>query len=274
MNRRVLLVVATISLLVFIYAAPVRLLLIALSVVTLPDIPGGRHTQTLLLTLFSVTHALYTLGWRNTLVFFSVSAVISWGFEQAGVATGAIYGPYHYTDALGIKLGHVPLLIPLAWFMMIYPSYVVANLIAGGQPTGSRGGIGRIVWLALLTAAVMTAWDLLVDPVLSGPANLNWVWEQGGPYFGVPLQNYVGWMLTTFTVYLIYRLYERSAIPQPTGSVTTAIIAMPLLAYGGMMIANMVAGGPDALKVIGPFAMGIPLAVAASRLWNRQPRTV
>jgi uncharacterized membrane protein len=97
---------------------------------TLPSIMGGVNTQTLILVLFSLTHALYALGWQHTLVFFTTSAVISWAFEQVGVATGAIYGPYHYTDVLGVKLGHVPLLIPLAWFMMIYPSYVIANLIA------------------------------------------------------------------------------------------------------------------------------------------------
>jgi putative membrane protein len=25
--------------------------------------------------------------------------------------------------------------------------------------------------------------------------------EQGGPYFGVPLRNYFGWVLTTFVIY-------------------------------------------------------------------------
>jgi len=54
----------------------------------------------------------------------------------------------------------VPLLIPLAWFMMIYPSYVLANLIAGETPAGTRGGFGRAVWLAALSALVMTAWDV------------------------------------------------------------------------------------------------------------------
>ena len=79
-------------------------------------------------------------------------------FFVRSVATGAIYGPYHYTNQLGPKLGHVPLLIPIAWFMLIYPSYVIANLIADGQPTGTRGRLGRLLGLAFLSAMVMTAW--------------------------------------------------------------------------------------------------------------------
>jgi putative membrane protein len=197
--------------------------------------------------------------------------VISWAFEQVGVATGAIYGPYHYTDVLGVKLGHVPLLIPLAWFMMIYPSYVIANLISDDRPTGSQGSLKHIVWLSFLSAAVMTAWDLVVDPLLSGPNVKAWIWEQGGPYFGIPIQNYIGWMLTTFTVYLAYRWYERRSSPQPIGTVTTAVVAMPLIAYGSMMIATVLVG-PEALRVIGPFVMGLPLIAAATRLriYHRQ----
>ena len=122
----------------------------------LPSVPGGAMW---LFILFAVCHACYTLGWRHTLILFGASAVISWGYEQLGVATGLIYGPYHYSDMLGAKLGHVPVLIPLGWFMMIYPSYIIANLIADGRPTGTRGGVGRVLWLAALSVAVpIIAW--------------------------------------------------------------------------------------------------------------------
>ena len=273
MLRRLLLGLSTLLLIVFVYEGAVHALLHPW--LDLPDIIGGLNGQTLVLVLFSLTHAIYTLGWRHTLVFFSLSAVISWAFEQAGVATGAIYGPYHYTDVLGMKLGNVPLLIPLAWFMMIYPSYVLANFIASDRPAGSQGKLGRIIGLAFLSAAIMTAWDLVVDPVLSGPAVKAWIWEQGGPYFGIPVQNYIGWMLTTFTVYLIYRLFERRFDSRPIGVLTVPIALMPLIAYGSIMISNSLASGPEALHVIGPFVMGLPLIAAAARLNNyrRQMQT-
>jgi putative membrane protein len=236
----------------------------------MPALPGGLNGLTTLLVLFSICHAVYALGPRNAGIFFVGSAVVSWAFEQAGVATGLVFGPYHYTSLLGPKLGDVPILIPGAWFMMMYPSYVIAGLIVDGRPFGTRGRPGHVAWLAAIGAAVMTAWDVVVDPILSGPGFRAWVWERGGPYLGVPVQNYVGWLLTTFTVFALYRGYER--FRPPTGVRRWDFMAgvLPLVAYGSMLVANLVAGGPSDLVVIGPFVMGVPLLTAAGRLRLRR----
>ncbi len=64
------------------------------------------------------------------------------------VRTGLVFGAYHYSDMLGIKLGHVPVLIPLGWFMMIYPSRVVAKAILPYERCALDSGnhrSGRIV---------------------------------------------------------------------------------------------------------------------------------
>ncbi len=232
----------------------------------LPSVPGGAMW---LFILFALCHACYTLGWRHTLILFAASAVISWGYEQMGVATGLVYGVYHYSDMLGVKLGHVPVLIPLGWFMMIYPSYVIANLIADGRPTGTRGGVGRVLWLAALSAMIMTAWDVVIDPMWSsvmGP----WIWEQGGEYFGVPLQNYGGWLLTTFTIYLIYRLYERRNPPRAVGEITPLITALALLGYFTYALSFMVRPGIEELRVIAFFVMGLPVLAAAGRITRQK----
>lgn len=269
MNRRILLGLSALLLAVFIYDGVVRPAFQPL--IALPMLFGDVSRLTVLLVLFSLTHAAYALGWRHCLIFFALSAAISWSFEQVGVETGAIYGRYYYTDVLGAKLGHVPFLIPLAWFMMIYPSYMVANLIVAGRPAGVGGSVRRVVWLTFLSAMIMTAWDLVIDPILSGPAVRAWVWEDGGPYFDIPLQNYVGWMLTTFVVYLAYRLIERRYALRPVGPSTLPVASMPLLAYGAMMLSNLLAGGgPEALAVIAPFAMGLPLLAAAEKLLRRE----
>jgi len=243
------------------------------------DVLGFTPLGTVVFVLFSLGHSWYALGWRPTLVFFSLTAVITWAFEQAGVATGAVYGAYHYTEQLGAKLGLVPVLIPLSWFMMVYPSYVLANLIVSGRPTSSgREGFGRIVWVSFVGGAVITAWDLLIELTSSGPGGA-WIWEEGGPYFGVPVQNFVGWVLTTFAVYLVYLLLERRVGLRPMGPVTPLIAAMPLMAYASRMVLHTAVGGevslletvvrgPAALWVIGPFAMGLPLLAALSGLWS------
>ncbi len=264
MKKRLLLALSAISMAFFFYESALRTLLTPIMV--LPDLAGGIPGQTLILVVFSLSHSMYALGWRNTLVFFGSGAVISWVYEQIGVATGIVFGAYHYTEVLGPKLGFVPLLIPLAWFMMIYPSYVIANLVGGDRPTGSPKSLGGSVLAAVLSGMVMTAWDVVMDPLMSGPRVGAWVWENGGPYFGIPLRNFAGWMLTTFTVFLVYRLFERRLGPQPAGPVTGPVAAMPLVAYGSVMISSCLENDARALLLIGLFAMGLPLLGATTRL--------
>jgi uncharacterized membrane protein len=107
----------------------------------------------------------------------------------------------------------------------------------------------------------------VVDPLLSGPVFKAWIWEQGGPYFGVPTQNFIGWLLTTFTVYGVYRLYERRTAPRPMGPLSKSIVMMPLITYGALMISDTIAAGNvEPMPVIAAFVMGLPLVAAAMRL--------
>ncbi len=267
MARRILLILMATALTIVFYAFVLRLAL--LPVVVLPALPGGIMTPTLVLWLFSICHAIYMLGWRQAAIFFVVSAVISWLLEQIGVQTGLIYGAYHYTDQLGVKLGHVPLLIPIAWFMMMYPSYVIANIIGTGKPDSAGNGLSLIVWLSALGAMVMTAWDLVMDPGMSSPPSQSWIWEHGGPYFGVPLQNFVGWLLTTFIVFFLYRLIESRMGARPIAPMTTLLAALPLAAYFMVFFPYLLPGGGDigeSLRIVSLFGMGFPLLAAAGRL--------
>jgi uncharacterized membrane protein len=297
-NAVVLLGLSILFLALFIYSSIVRPLLQPLieeimvkaggNTFQLPYITGGIGIKTLFMMLFSVFHAAYVLGWRHTLLFFGITVAVSWSYEHVGVETGLIYGAYHYTDALGLKLGHVPIIIPIAWFMMIYPSYIIANLIAGGRQKiimirGDKGNnnysnnrvtLLRILVLSFLSAVIMTAWDLVVDPYLSGPTERAWIWEDGGQYFGVPLHNFGGWLLTTFTIYFLFQLLsERKSQVSPNRPLSIPIILLPLIGYGAMMITNIIPGEPPELRIIGPIVMGIPLAIAAIRLLKKNADT-
>ncbi len=178
---------------------------------------GGLNGLIVILVVFCLWHASVALGLRLALAFVAITTVTTWTFEQAGVLTGLVYGQYHYTSTLGPWLGSVPILIPLAWFVLAYPSYIVANVVRGGWPVGTPGGRATLIGLALLGALVMAASDLLIDPILSGPTVGAWAWERGGPWYGVPLQNYLGWIVTAFTVYVLYRSVERRWWPRPQG---------------------------------------------------------
>jgi putative membrane protein len=163
--------------------------------VELPSL--GNIGFTLVFVSFAVLHCAVRTGWKITGVFFALAAAVSYLLEEIGVRTGLVYGPYHYSNMLGPKLGHVPFLIPLAWFMMIYPAWIVTRALLRGVETNSVGGLTAQAFVA---AMAMTAWDTVMDPPMSAAG--NWIWEQGGAYFGVPFHNYFGWLFTTFVVYL------------------------------------------------------------------------
>jgi putative membrane protein len=148
---------------------------------------------------FALLHASHRIGWRRGLLLLALTFSVSLLFESAGVLTGLVYGPYHYTDRLGPRfLGLVPYLIPIAWFMMMYPALVIAERI-----TPPRWGVW--IWrlaVAAVGGLVMTAWDLAMDPLMV--AGGHWVWEVEGAYFGIPLQNFWGWWLTTFVTFGLF----------------------------------------------------------------------
>ena len=153
----------------------------------------------LLAFTFALLHGSQRMGWRKTWLLLGLTFGVSLLFESVGVATGWVYGPYHYTDKLGPKfLGLVPYLIPVAWFMMTYPSYVIATRLA---PAFKSIWAWRL-WVAAVGAVVMTAWDLAMDPMMAGGG--HWIWEVEGAYFGIPLQNFWGWWLTVFVSFLLF----------------------------------------------------------------------
>jgi uncharacterized membrane protein len=98
--------------------------------------------------------------------------------ELVGVHTGLPFGRYEYTNRLGPALFGVPVAIAGAWTSLLLLAREVARnrLFAG--------------------AALMTAIDLLVDPVASRVLGY-WEWRQAGFWFGVPLINFAGWFVVS-----------------------------------------------------------------------------
>jgi uncharacterized membrane protein len=199
-------------LLLIIYGLLVVYTLISL-LVGLPYHPFFTPLLTLLAFTFALLHGWQTLGWKHTVLLLALTFAISLLLESVGVATGWVYGPYHYTDKLGPKfLGLVPLLIPVAWFMMAYPSYVLARYLV---PSMKNTWVWRVS-VAALGAVIMTAWDLAMDPMMVHGG--HWVWEQKGAYFGIPLQNFWGWWLTIFVTFWLFLSISRLT---PTANFST-----------------------------------------------------
>lgn len=211
---------------------------------------------TLVTFLFAVLHACGSFGWRRGLAMLVIVFATGLAFESVGVATGCIYGPYHYTDQLGAKfLGLVPYIIPVAWFMMIYPSFRIANDLASHWlPRGLWHG----ALTAVLGAVAMTAWDLAMDPIMAAAG--HWVWEQPGAYFGIPVQNFWGWLLTTFTALALYQIVRRWLPGKEQGRLPTGWAAASYAIMGASTILVDFLVGLSGPGLVGLFAM-LPWAV-------------
>jgi len=217
----------------------------------IPYHPFFTPLLTLLAFVFALLHGSQNLGWKHTLLLLALTFGVSLLFESVGVATGLVYGPYHYTDKLGFKfLGLVPLLIPVAWFMMTYPSYVIAERLVPAV----KNKWARWLLIAALGAVVMTAWDLAMDPMMV--AGGHWVWEVPGVYFGVPLQNYWGWWLTTFVTFILFLGLSRIAPVHPSPG--SRFARMAIWSYAITGLSSIIVdfqfnlGGP---ALVGIFAM-------------------
>ena len=198
---------------------------------------------------FAMLHAGQREGWSRALRLLALVFGVSLLFESVGVATGLIYGPYHYTDKLGpLFLGLVPYLIPVAWFMMSYPSFVIADWLV---PSGWKRW-QRLLCVAAVGGLVMTAWDLIMDPIMVSGG--HWIWDVQGAYFGIPLQNFWGWWLTVFTTYALYLLISGRSARIAQAGFDRLALASYLVTALGLVIASLLSGA-GALGLIGLFAM-------------------
>jgi putative membrane protein len=182
-------------------------------------LPAGLNAPlgALLPAAFALLHGSRQYRWRGIIVFAAICLVVSNAFENLSIFSGFPFGHYHYSDALGVKLFQVPLLIGLAYLGMGYLSWTLARLILGGRQAGAN----RLVAVPIVASFVMVSWDLTLDPAAS-TIGRSWIWRDGGAYFGVPVSNFLGWYLTVFVFFQLFALYLFQRPPRPAQGQATA----------------------------------------------------
>ena len=105
--------------------------------------------------------------------------------EVVGIRVPSLYGSYSYTEVVQPQVAGVPVVMACAWVIVI--GYVKNRLrLLALKP-----------WSEVFAGAVwMTAIDLLIDPVATLGVGY-WVWRNPGPYYGVPLSNFLGWLIVS-----------------------------------------------------------------------------
>ena len=252
------------------------------------NIPDSIDTIGTLLAgfVFVLAHGAAALSWRNVVVFIVLTVAISFASEAVGVATGLVFGPYHYSDLLGPKILGVPPMIQVGYLAVGYASMMTGRIILSlqKQVTG-----WAILAAALAGAFIMVSWDVAMDPYQSTVTG-DWIWHTGGPYFGVPLHNYAGWFGTVFVFMLAYFAFAARNAEKPSSEATahpTFFWSMPVIFYAlmavGIIITPLVGGASlpyaspnnysgslpaleGSLTLVGTFVMGSPVVFALCRL--------
>jgi carotene biosynthesis associated membrane protein len=192
---------------------------------------GATHMILGAVAVFALGVAV--VGPRRTLLFFVLAYLISAGSELVGTSTGWPFGNYSYTDYLGYRLvDHVPFTIPLSWFYMGMTSYFLARLIVwlvGHRLSSNAREIATII----LGGYLVVVWDLVLDPAMAHDtlSVRFWEWKVEGAYFGMPVQNYAGWLFTAILFMTLGRLsWNSGALP------SRIPLLLPVIIYGSNIV--------------------------------------
>lgn len=218
--------------------------------------PDAREFYSTAFTFFARAHVIAGFAVLATVLIGAARArwvlafiavyVASLASELLGTTVGLPFGPYSYTDGLGIKwFAHVPVLIPMSWFTMALPSFALALRL--GASIRSAIVVGAIILLS---------WDLALDPAMSR-VTTYWLWGGDGPYYGMPWLNLLGWFVTGLVLMAILarlRAAEWSAAVPTRWLVAfygaNLLLPLGLNAAAGFWLANVVTMAALALTAV------------------------
>jgi len=156
-------------------------------------------------------YLFWSIGKKKAAVFLAITLSISFLLELIGVTTGYPLGvTYSYDKSFSpINVLGLPIIVPINWAVINILGYGIVTSIltlsGKGKPNASSRKIS-IVLLIILDALVVTAMDVILDPLRV--AQGAWIWEYGGPFYGVPISNYVGWIVVSAVSIGIFRIIE------------------------------------------------------------------
>jgi uncharacterized membrane protein len=135
-------------------------------------------------------------GWKASFRFAAIAFGVAFAGEYSSTHNGFPFTHYAYTGHTRgneTYLGNVPLFVPMSYAVMIYAGRSLATFLSRSK-----------VALAVLGAVATMAVDLVVDPV--AVRGSQWFlgdlfhYRTHGPWFGVPLGNFAGWILVSLVV--------------------------------------------------------------------------
>ena len=181
----------------------------------------------------AVSASIHDYG-RRAFVAAALIVVVTFMVEILGSKTGFPFGEYDYTGALTPQLFGVPIVVSFAWAG-------ITLTVHGALRDVRRGRIA-------LMACAITAWDAFLDPQMVGEG--YWQWELASPaYRGIPLVNYLGWLLTASITAVIAVVVcgrrnndEQSEIPRITYATLAVLSTIGFAVFFDDLVVAFVGG--------------------------------
>jgi uncharacterized membrane protein len=135
------------------------------------------------------------IGWRRTGLFAAWVGAVAWLSEFSSTRSGIPFGLYHYTGSTRgreLFIANVPAMDPLSFTFLAYAAFCLAR-------AALRARAPSPLAVVLLSGILMMLLDVVIDP--AAVRGDRWFlgrifyYPDGGVYFGVPLSNFVGWMV-------------------------------------------------------------------------------
>ncbi|MFQ5827941.1 MAG: carotenoid biosynthesis protein [Candidatus Methylomirabilia bacterium] len=181
--------------------------------------------------------AIRDLGGRRTLAFTGWAWAVAFAAEYSSTRTGIPFGLYHYTQSTRgeeLYLTNVPLMDSLAFPFLAYAAFSLARLLLGTD---------RGLRVIALSGVLMMWLDLVIDPL--AVRGDRWFlgrvfyYPEGGVYFGVPLSNFLGWVILGWVIVGGYQVFAGRVGERPSLSRTLSWERLlgPGLYYGMLAFA-------------------------------------
>lgn len=181
------------------------------------------------LATFVLLHAPTLYRPAGVVGYFAIALAVSFGLEACSVATGFPFGSYvHHLE--GPRALGVPLVIVVGWVMLAWLAWMLARVIVGEYPSRRL----QVVVTPVVATLILGGYDLVIDPIAAYARDLYSYRSPSGA-LGVPLSNYVGWVITGWVLFQTFSLVERRWRRIPTASARSALV-MPAVIWFGLAL--------------------------------------
>ena len=147
--------------------------------------------------------ALAPLVTRKAVAILLGLTAYTYAIEYVGLTTGWPYGEFQYLQEIGPVVEGVPIALPILFLPLVINAVLLSVLLLRGL------GRSRVLRLGMALGIVLLI-DLVLDP--AAVAIGFWAYESG-VYYGVPLSNFAGWLLSgAVAVVAIDQAFDRAAL--------------------------------------------------------------